>query len=173
MSVLSFMALILLSLVAYSGGVVGKAGKSSDIKPQIIDLCLVLIIWAGAIYSRLTFRFNKWLLILIWVVLGALIGILSAWPRKVRGNKPKITSKETSPNLLKHIWQSWKAFSLRLGSFQSRIWLSLFFFIFVSPAAVLVRLFSDPLGIKKCGKVSHWLPKKEIGSDLEQYRRQF
>ena len=173
MSGLSFIALILLSLLAYSGGAVGKAGKSLDIKPQIIDLFFVLIIWAGAIYSRLTFRFNKWLLILIWAVLGAIIGILSAWPRKARGNKPKITSKETSPNLLKHIWQSWKAFSLRLGSFQSRVWLSLFFFIFVSPAAVLVRLFSDPLGIKKCGKVSHWLPKKEIGADLEQYRRQF
>ena len=173
MSVLSFMALILLSLLAYSGGVVGKAGKSSDIKPQIIDLFLILIIWAGAIYSRLTFRFNKWLLILIWIVVSALIGILSAWPRKARGNKPKIISKEISPNLLKHIWQAWKAFSLRLGSFQSRVWLSLFFFIFISPAAVLVKAFSDPLGIKKCGKVSHWLPKKDLGSDLEQYRRQF
>ena len=173
MSVLSFIALILLSLLAYSGGVVGRAGKSSDIKPQLIDLSLVLIIWAGAIYSRLTFPLNRWLLILIWIVLGALIGIVSAWPRKTRGTKPKIISKETSPNLLKHIWQSWKAFSLRLGSFQSRIWLSLFFFIFISPAAVLLKAFSDPLGIKKYSKISHWLPKKDIGSDLEQYKRQF
>jgi hypothetical protein len=37
----------------------------------------------------------------------------------------------------------------------------------------LVKAFSDPLGIKKYSKISHWLPKKDIGSDLEQYRRQF
>jgi hypothetical protein len=52
------MALILLSLLAYSGGVVGKAGRSSDLKPQVINLSLVLIIWVGAIYSRLALE-NK------------------------------------------------------------------------------------------------------------------
>jgi len=52
MNIISFMALILLSLLAYSGGVVGKAAIFSDPKPKIIDLTHVLIIWAAAIYSR-------------------------------------------------------------------------------------------------------------------------
>ena len=76
-------------------------------------------------------------------------------------------------NLLKNLWQSWKNFSKRMGSFQSRIMLSLFFFIFVSPFALAVKIFSDPLKIKHKSSKSHWLPKKEIKYDLEQYRRQF
>ena len=45
MDTLSFIALILLSLVGYSGGATGKAGKFADLKLQIIDLILVVIIW--------------------------------------------------------------------------------------------------------------------------------
>jgi len=51
METLSFIVLILLSLVGYSGGATCKAGKYADIKPQIVDLIIVLLIWAGVRYS--------------------------------------------------------------------------------------------------------------------------
>jgi len=60
-----------------------------------------------------------------------------------------------------------------MGSFQSRIILSLFFFIFVTPFALAVKIFSDPLNIKHQTTKPHWLTKKEINADLEQSRRQF
>jgi len=44
MEILSFIVLLLLSLVAYSGGVAGKAGKHIDIKPQLFDLIIILLI---------------------------------------------------------------------------------------------------------------------------------
>jgi len=71
METLSFIVLILLSLVGYSFGAVAKAGKFIDLKPQIVDLIIVLLIWAGAICSRTIFDLNKWFLILMWVILSA------------------------------------------------------------------------------------------------------
>ena len=71
-------------------------------------------------------------------------------------------------NSLKNLGKSWKNFSNRIGSFQNRIILSLFFFIFVSPSALAVKISFDPLKIKHQNSKSHGLPKKEIKIDLEQ-----
>lgn len=175
METLSFIVLILLSLVGYSGGAVGKAGRFVDLKPQIVDLTLVLIIWIGAIYSRITLHLNKWILIFIWVILSIVIGVLAILLRRLTEEKSSSNkeSERVPINLIKNLWQSWKNFSKRMGSFQSRIILSLFYFIFVTPFALGVRIFSDPLNIKHKSSKSHWLLKKEIKYDLEQYRRQF
>ena len=175
METLSFIVLILLSLVGYSAGAVSRSGKTVDLKPQIIDLILIMTIWIGAITSRIILSLNKWFLILIWVILGIIIGILAVWPRRLSEEKAPSTKrlKGTSKNPIKKLWQSWENFSKRMGSFQSRIILSLFYFIFVTPFALGVKIFSDPLRIKHQGSKSHWIPKKEIKYDLEQYRRQF
>ena len=127
-----------------------KAGKSVQLKPQIIDLILISIIWAGAIYSRIVLDLNKWLVILLWVILSSLIGILAIWPRKLPEDKTSSNKepKETSRNLVKKLWQSWGNFSTGMGNFQSRIVLSLFFFTVVSPFALAVKILSDPLRIK-------------------------
>lgn len=175
MEAFSFIVLILLSLVAYSAGAAAKAGQSVDLKPKIVDLILVAIIWAGAIYSRVTMDLNRWLLILICIILSFTIGMLATMPRKLHGNKRMSREKSimTSKNLVMNLWQSWKDFSKRMGSFQSRIILSMFFFLLVSPFALAVKIFSDPLRIKSQREDSHWLHKKEIKSDLGQFRRQF
>ena len=175
METLSFVALIFLSLVGYSGGVVGKVGKFAELKPQIIDLIIVLLIWAGAIYSRITFDLNKWLFILIGVILSIIIGLLAVSFRKLTEEKSLNNNEpEKVPiNPIKKLWQSWKDYSKRMGNFQSRIILSLFFFIFVSPFALAVKMFSDPLKIKNHSSKSHWLPKKEIKNDLKLYGRHF
>jgi hypothetical protein len=61
-----------------------------------------------------------------------------------------------------------------MGGYQSRILLSFFFFLVVSPFAVAVKLFSDPLGIRyRSSSSSHWLQKKEVKADLEALRKQF
>lgn len=174
MEIISFIVLILLSLVGYSAGAVGKAGKSVALKPQIIDLALVLFIWAGAVYSRIALDLNKWLMILAWVVLSSLVGILAVWPRKVSVIPVQAIREQKKPrNFLKKLWQSWENFSRRMGNFQSRIVFSWLFLIFISPFALAVKMFSDPLIIKRRSSQSHWLPKERIQFDREQFRRQF
>lgn len=117
MNTLSFIALILLSLVGYSGGAAGKAGKNVDLKPKIIDLVLVAVIWAGAIYSRITQDLDKWFLILIWLILSIILGIIAVSLRKLPEEKsPSQKALPKTPgNAFKKIWQSWNDFSKKDG----------------------------------------------------------
>jgi hypothetical protein len=175
MDVLSFVALILLSLVGYSGGVVGKAGKLVEVKPQIIDLILLLFLWTGGIFSKFTLPMNKWLLVLLWIVLAILLGICRAFfGKKTMDVSSAIEGSDDLPSgLLRAFWTKWKFFGHRMGSFQSRILLSFFFFIIVSPFAIAVKWFSDPLQIKRRKQDTHWNTREVEKQDIEQFRRQF
>jgi hypothetical protein len=175
MEVFSFVVLILLSLVGYSAGAISKAGKSVQLKPHIADLILICVIWAGAISSRIIFGLDKWLAILVWLILSGLIAVLAVWPRKLLEEKIQHSGelREPAKNILKRLWQRWVDFSNRMGSFQSRIVLSLFFFIVVSPFALGVRKLSDPLGIKYPSNKSHWGPMVRTENNLERFRRQY
>jgi hypothetical protein len=175
MEAISFLVLILLCLVGYSAGAVARAGKSVELRPLIVDLVLVSVIWAGAIYCRVALDLNRWLLVLGWLVLSSVVGILAIWPRELREeNVSSAKAPEGTPNsLLKRLWQSWSNFSRRMGSFHGKIVLSLFFFTVVTPFATAVRVFSDPLRIRHRTEVTHWLPRTSTDVDLEQLRRQF
>lgn len=173
---LSYIILIFLSLMGYSGGAVGRVGKRSDPKPVELDLILVALLWAGAIYSRTQTGFHMWLLILVWVVIAAAVGALAVsfrrLPRQDRSKKGE--AEEFAPRIFKRIWHRWMGFSKRMGSFQSRIMLSLFFFIVISPIAVLIKLLGDPLRIKGIKAAeTFWLAKEESSDEIEDYRRQF
>lgn len=175
METISYIVLILLSLVGYSAGTVAKAGKDVEVKPQFLDLIVVTFIWAGAIYSRTAFDLSKWLLILLWVVASSIIGAIAIWSRKLVG-KATATSEarqESPVPFIKRLWRNWKNFSRRMGSFQSRIIFSFFFFFVVTPFALGVKLFSDPLNIKNRNRKSHWLSRKQPGNSEDAYRRQF
>jgi hypothetical protein len=175
MATLTYVALVLLSLLGYSGGAAGKAGKRIDLKPKIMDLVLMIVIWAGAIYSRMTLDLHKWLLILIWLILAFIMGVLAVSLRELP-EKTELHRKDSptkQENIFKRLWQRWNDFSKRIGAFQSRIILSFFFFVLVSPFAIAVRMFSDPLRLKYRRLASWWIPKKETKNELEPFRRQF
>lgn len=176
METLSFIALILLSLVGYSIGAVSRAGKLAQLKPQSVDLIIISFIWAGAICSSVIFDLNRWLLIIAWVILSSILGILAVWPRKlpVQETSDFPEPVQSYENAVKRLWQRWKNFSGRMGEFQSKIFISLFYFIFFSLFALAVRGFSDPLRIKKYrANHSYWLLKARTEADIEQFRRQF
>jgi hypothetical protein len=178
MGIVSFLALILFSLIGYSAGASIKSGKSIELKPQLIDLIFVAIIWVGAIYSRASFSVNKWLMILLWLILGIAVGYLVVWPRKLSKRKIPTMQKEqeASSKIIKKLWNGWKDFSKKMGSFQSRIILSFFYFIFVSPIALMIKTLSDPLKIKHKNiefTNTHWLSKRVGNLNKEEYRRQF
>lgn len=176
MEALSYIIMVLLSLVGYSGGATGRAGKHADLKPNALDLIWVTLIWAGAIYSRLTLDYNKWMMILVWIAVSVVMGILAVTLRRLhRENQPELGgTNEVPTGFFRRIWHSWRGFSRRMGSFQSRTLLSFFFFAVVSPAAVIIKVLGDPLRIKKTKlKESYWLAKTESPAELEDYRRQF
>jgi hypothetical protein len=51
--------------------------------------------------------------------------------------------------LLRKLWSHWLVLARKIGQFQSRIILTLFYFIFVTPFGLGVRLFADPLHVRR------------------------
>lgn len=71
------------------------------------------------------------------------------------------------------LWSRWKVLAQKIGTFQSKILFSLFYFLVMPPFAVIVKLFSDPLGLKKSSSAK-WHPKEARQNDfLKESRRQF
>jgi hypothetical protein len=178
MEMLSIIILVMLSSAAYSAGAAAKAGKRSDPKPKLIDLALVLLIWTAAVSTRASWHAASWRLIAVWIIVAGLAGYLAVSWRRLPA-LPKIALDDAAlvpSSAAKRIWRAWAAFSRRMGSFQSRVFLSLFFFIIVTPFAVLVKIISDPLRIKARtadARASFWLAKREATLSGDEFRRQF
>jgi len=62
------------------------------------------------------------------------------------------------------LWNAWKAFGHKMGMFQTRVLLTVFYFVIVAPFACGVRLFQDPLRVRPRG-TSNWVPKVILQSD--------
>jgi hypothetical protein len=76
-------------------------------------------------------------------------------------------------NVFKTIWKHWKNIGHKIGNFQARLILSLFYFVLVAPFAAIVRFGAKPLRLK-ISRTSNWL-QSEVGADdvMLRARRQF
>ena len=72
---------------------------------------------------------------------------------------------------LKELWQGWQKVAKKIGDFQARLILSLFYILIVLPIGLIARMFADPLGLKKTAAC--WHAKQNSPSRLEDARRQF
>jgi len=72
--------------------------------------------------------------------------------------------------MFKRAWQTWKRFAKALGTFQARVLLTILYAILVFPFGTLVRLFSDPLRIKR--RPEQWLEHASEVRDLRWAKRQ-
>jgi hypothetical protein len=72
--------------------------------------------------------------------------------------------------MLKQVWQRWKRIARAVGTFQARILLTIFYAVLVLPFGIVVRLFSDPLRIKR--RPTQWLERPDEAHDLPWAKRQ-
>jgi hypothetical protein len=72
--------------------------------------------------------------------------------------------------LLKRMWNAWKRLARRIGDFQARVLLTAFYAVLVLPFGLVVRLFADPLRIKK--SPTQWLDHPDETNDLSWARKQ-
>jgi hypothetical protein len=49
---------------------------------------------------------------------------------------------------LRELWAAWKRIARKIGDFQARILLTIFYFVLLAPFALLMRRTSDPLALK-------------------------
>ena len=72
---------------------------------------------------------------------------------------------------LRRLWQGWKRVGRKIGDFQARVLLTIFYFVILAPFALGVRLLADPLGLKQPGGWVPVTPKTETAR--ERAGRQF
>jgi|RhiMetdeSRZDD1v2_1073273.scaffolds.fasta_scaffold131966_2 hypothetical protein len=67
--------------------------------------------------------------------------------------------------MLHYFSERWKVAAHTFGNFQARLLLNIFYFLVLTPFALGVKMFSDPLRIRR-QHPSQWLPaeKKTIAS---------
>jgi hypothetical protein len=71
---------------------------------------------------------------------------------------------------LKRVWAAWTRLARKIGTFQARVLLTILYAVLVFPFGVIVRVFSDPLRIKK--RPTAWLDHPDEPSNLEWARKQ-
>ena len=72
--------------------------------------------------------------------------------------------------MLKRWWQGWKRIAQKIGDFQARVFLTVFYGVVVLPFGLATRAFADPLRIKK--RPTQWLDHSAEVYDLPWARRQ-
>jgi len=75
--------------------------------------------------------------------------------------------------VLKSLWQAWKGAARKIGNFQARILLGVFYGLVLAPFALAARFASDPLAIKP-GSPRGWRDRPESRvPPLQKARSQF
>lgn len=64
----------------------------------------------------------------------------------------------------------WKAIAHKIGEFQSRLILSVFYYVVFAPFALALKIFSDPLQLKN---FHGWTARSDADEDPESAWRQF
>ncbi len=73
--------------------------------------------------------------------------------------------------LLASAWERWKVIARAIGNFQARLVLSGFYFLVVSPFALIVKAFKDPLGLRQHRRDSFWLDRKPLEARSGAWRQ--
>ncbi len=79
-----------------------------------------------------------------------------------------------APTLLGPVQRGWMAFAAGLGHVNSRIILGTFFYVFLTPLGLLMRLFRDPLQLRFDNpSPSNWIKRTPQPVEPASYERQF
>jgi hypothetical protein len=98
---------------------------------------------------------------------------VDAYEPRVRGEGFLLYIARRAVATLHRLWARWKVIARTVGNFQSRVLLSIFYFFFLAPFGVGVKLSSDPLRLTRQYH-SHWQRKENrVASIADSARRQF
>lgn len=74
--------------------------------------------------------------------------------------------------MLKKLWDRWKRISHAVGNLQARVLLTVFYVLLVIPTGLVVRLVSDPLGLRR-PVASYWVSRPATDETLSGATREF
>jgi hypothetical protein len=170
MHLLSGLALVLLSLLGYSAGAVA-AGSKRQVMPDLLDIAIVIALWVAALVTR--GNLGRWVAVGLWLVAGLVTGAAATSLRLKGYSLQKALPGPLAARRWKRIWTYCSAFSQRIGNYQSRMLLALFYFLIVFPFGIGVRLIRDPLRVRRRPDGSSWVARERADTNLESARSQF
>ena len=170
MDFLSNIGLVLVTMVGYSTGRV-LPGKKYKVTPELFDGGIIVVLWVGALVDCYV---EKWLSILLWFGIGILVGsLITLVVRSTLSHACIEIPIEEKKKIFQKLWMEWKTFAFRMGNFQGRLILLLFYFTIVTPFGIINRFFRDPLYLKKptgdSFRFTLTTPKKKIEDARRQY----
>jgi general stress protein CsbA len=170
MNAFHIVVLILLTIAGYSFGAV-TAGKRKIIVPKLLDIVLMVVLLGAALITRK--MLNQWLVKIMWVVISFVFGLLVTLLRLK--NVADVEGFTVSENIhpLKRFWKGWKRFGKRMANYQSRVFITLFYFVFFGPFSVIMRTFNNPMKSPAPDALSLWIPRENPEQDLPSLRNQF
>ena len=71
------------------------------------------------------------------------------------------------------LWEGWKEVARKIGDFQARALMTIFYFVILGPVSMAMCWRSDPLAIKATTPRGWNNMEKRAGAPMEQSRRQF
>ncbi|GIW39972.1 MAG: hypothetical protein KatS3mg076_0549 [Candidatus Binatia bacterium] len=72
----------------------------------------------------------------------------------------------------RRLWEGWKRFAHAVGVFNTRVIMTLLYFVVVLPFGIVVRVVSDPLRLKP-PPGSNWSAVLPRSRDLDSVREQY
>ncbi|HVO27474.1 MAG TPA: hypothetical protein VMW56_28000 [Candidatus Margulisiibacteriota bacterium] len=87
-------------------------------------------------------------------------------------HQPASVAAPAPVGFLRTVWERWKKIARAIGVVQTRILMVVFYFLFVLPIGLLMRMRGDPLHLKE-PQGSNWTPHRSQDANLETARRQF
>jgi hypothetical protein len=173
MGFISALALIMLTLVGYSSGVVlASSGKKR--MPAFIELIFILLLIIFLFRWRETW--GEWQTIGSGVLVAGILGAIVVTIRRsdlADEAEPPLPDNFMSMNIFKQLWERWKLFAEKLGNFQSRLIMGYFYFFIVTPFALIMKFGSDPLTLKGTNSQSEWTTFDNTSRTLEESKRQY
>ena len=83
--------------------------------------------------------------------------------------KYKGKDKTQKKHIFRRLWEGWKKIARIIGDFNARVILTIFYFVLLFPFAMLMKIFTDPLEIKKKAHTG-WHDKEE-DNELTAFER--
>jgi len=79
-----------------------------------------------------------------------------------------------APSILGPVQRGWMAFAMVLGHINTRIILTVLYYLVMTPVGLIMRLFRDPLDRSlKDTRDSQWIRREREPVDVARYERQF
>ena len=166
---MDWIVLVVLTLGGYSlGAALGGRGRVPT--PGLLDLGLIIILLWAALFSHP--YLGRWVAIGVWLAIAGLVAFAWTSGRRSRFALEAFSPPNLEANPLKRLWVGWGRLARRMGNFQGRVLLALFYFSAVMPFAILTRLFSDPLHLRRQAE-SSWLDRPPSLGEGETMKDQF